>query len=91
MKEATLQWYMSLLKYSTTNYQNLKNMIIYYSSPSKHNKVSDMSLFNICQGYSNIWREYLSHFNEETVMVDHPNNEIFIGVFQNGLKAGTSL
>lgn len=34
-------------------------------------------------------REYLAYFNEATIKVVHPNQEMFVGAFQNGLRAGT--
>lgn len=30
----------------------------------------------------------MTRFNEETFKVSHPNQEMFVGVFQHGLKAG---
>lgn len=31
-------------------------------------------------------REYLARFNAKTIKVAHPNQEMFVGAIQNGLK-----
>lgn len=41
------------------------------------------SLFNIRQGPSESLKEYLTHFNEVTITVVHPNQEMLVGAFQN--------
>jgi hypothetical protein len=51
-------------------------------------KVSTTSLFNVHQGQNESLREYLSRFNDSTIKVSNPNQEVFVGVFQNGLRAG---
>src|ERR1044072_425084 len=33
-------------------------------------------------------RDFMARFNEETIKVSHPNQEIFVAAFQHGLKAG---
>jgi len=33
-------------------------------------------------------RRYLARYNDATIKVVHPNQELFIGAFQNRLKAG---
>lgn len=45
------------------------------------------NLFKICVPYGFL-REYLVYFNEATIKVVHPNQEMFVGAFQNGLRAG---
>ena len=57
-------------------------------SASRHRKVSSNSLFNVCQGQSESLRNYLARFNDSTIKVSNPNQELFVGAFQNGLKAG---
>lgn len=54
---------------------------------TKHRKVTITSLFNVRQGASESFREYMAQFNEETLKVSHPNKEMFVGAFQNGLKS----
>lgn len=44
------------------------------------------SLFKIRQGSSELLRDYLTQFNEATIKVVPPNQEIFVWAFQNGLK-----
>ena len=43
---------------------------------------------NIWYGPSESLRNYLVQFNEETISVIPPNQEMFVGLFQNKLKAG---
>lgn len=50
--------------------------------------MSTSSLINIVQGSSESLREYLTHFNEVTIKVIHPNQDLFVGVFQNELRVG---
>lgn len=71
---------MILLRFSVTNYK--------YFSAIKHRKVSTASLFNVLYGQTKSLQEYLTHFNEETIKVASPNQEMFVGDFQNGLKVG---
>jgi len=54
-------------------------------SASRHRKVSSTSLFNVRQGQSESLREYLARFNDSTIKVSNPNQEVFVGAFQNGL------
>jgi len=44
-------------------------------------------LFNVRQGQSESLRNYLAWFNECTIKVSNPNQELFVGAFQNGLRA----
>lgn len=88
LKDVVLHWYMSLLRFFITNYHNLYMKVIYHFYTNKHKKVSTTSLFNVCQGNTKSLWEYLAHFDKETMKVSHPNQEIFIGDFQNDLKAG---
>ena len=57
-------------------------------SASKRRRVSMTTLFGVRQKQSESLREYLARFNEETLKVSHPNQELFVGAFQNGLRAG---
>jgi len=57
-------------------------------SASRHRKVSSNSLFNVHQGKSESLRSYLARFNECTIKVSNPNQELFVAAFQNGLRAG---
>lgn len=45
------------------------------------------NLLNIHQSPSKSLREYHAQFNEETIMVIHPNQEMFVEAFQNRLRA----
>jgi len=57
-------------------------------SASRHRKVSSNSLFNVLQGHNESLRNYLARFNDFTIKVSNPNQELFVGAFQNGLRAG---
>lgn len=46
-KELSIQWYMSLLRFSVTNYQDLTKKTIHKFSTNKHKKVSTIRLFNV--------------------------------------------
>lgn len=86
LKEAVLRWYMSLPKHYVTSYQDLTKKLIHQFSANKHHKVSTTSLFNVRQGQEETLKEYLARFNEDTIKVSHPNQEMFVGAFQKGLK-----
>ena len=40
------------------------------------------------QGQSESLQKYLTRFNDSTIKVSNPNQELFVGAFQNGLRAG---
>ena len=57
-------------------------------SASTYQRVTATSLFNIRQKHDEPLRQYLGRFNDATIHVLNPNQEMFVGAFQNGLKAG---
>lgn len=83
-------WYMSLPRFSVVRYQDLTKKMVQHFLESKHRKVSIIGLFNIQQGYSEYLREYLARFNEETIKVSHPNQDMFVGWFNTASKSGSS-
>lgn len=50
--------------------------------------MSTTILFNIRGGSLESLRGYLTQFNEVTIMVIHPNQEMFVGAFHNKLRVG---
>jgi len=48
--------------------------------------VSSNSLFSVRQGQSESLRAYLARFNDSAIKVSNPNQELFVGAFQNGLR-----
>jgi len=62
--------------------------LIHQFSASHHRKVSTTSLFNVCQEHNESLRSYLACYNDATVKIVHPNQELFVGAFQSGLRAG---
>jgi len=62
--------------------------LIQQFSANRDRKVSYTSLFNILQGENESLRDYLARYNEATIKVVNPNQELFVGAFQNGLRAG---
>lgn len=52
--------------------------------------MSTKILFNIRHGPSKSLRGYITHFNEATINFVRPNQETFMGAFQNRLKTGHS-
>lgn len=87
-KDVVLRWYMGLPRASITNYQELVKKLVHQFPAICHRKMSITSLFNIRSCPPKSLREYLSHINETTIMVVPPNQEIFMGVFHNGVKVG---
>ena len=85
-KDVALRWYMSLPRLSVISNQDLTKKMVQHVFASKHRKVTTTSLFNIHQGASESLREYMVRFNEETIKLSHPYQEMFIGAFQNGLR-----
>jgi len=57
-------------------------------SSSHHQKVSSNSLFNVRQGRNESLQAYLARFHDSTIKVSNPNQELFVGAFQNGLRVG---
>lgn len=45
-------------------------------------------LFYIRQGTSKSLKEYLVRYNDLMIKVMHPNEEVFVGAFHNGLRVG---
>lgn len=56
-KGVTLRWYMSLLRFSITCYQDLTRKMVQHFSTSKHMKVFTTSMFNVFQGPFEYLRE----------------------------------
>lgn len=81
LNEAAFRWYVSLPRFSITNYQDPTTNTIHYLSVTKHRKVSTIILFKVRQGYSETLREYIMCFNKETIKFAHPNQEIFVWAF----------
>jgi len=86
--DAALQWYISLPRFSIVSYQDMFRKLSQQFSASRHLKVSSNSLFSVRQGQSESLQNYLSRFNDSTIKVPNPNQELFVGAFQNGLRAG---
>jgi len=85
---ASLRWYMNLPRFSIVGFQDMTRKLIQQFSASRHRKVSFTSLFNISQKENETLRDYLARFNDATIKVSNPNQELFVGAFQNGLRAG---
>lgn len=86
--DAAQRWYMGLPRSSITNYQELARKLVHQFAVSRHRKMSTTKLFNIRQGPLESLRDYLAHSNEATMKVVPPNQEMFMGVFHSGVKAG---
>jgi hypothetical protein len=86
--DAALRWYMNLPRFSIFSYQDMTRKLIQQFSASRHRKVPAISLFNVRQGHNESLRDYLARFNDTTIKVINPNQEVFVGAFQNGLRAG---
>lgn len=86
--DAALRWYMNLPRFSILSYQDMTRKLTQQFSASRHRKVSATSLFNVRQGHNESLRDYLARFNDTTIKVTNPNQEVFVGAFQNGLRAG---
>ncbi|GAU51688.1 hypothetical protein TSUD_415030, partial [Trifolium subterraneum] len=87
-KDAALRWYMNLPRNSIVSYTDFHKKFIHQFASSKHVQVTATSLFGIRQGHNENLREYLTRFNEATIQVSNPNQEMFVAAVQNGLKAG---
>lgn len=87
-KDIVLRWYMSLSRSSFIGYQDLTRNMVQNFAAIKHRKVSTTSLFKVCQGPSESMWEYMAQFNEETIKISHLNQEMFVGAFQNSMRAG---
>jgi len=86
--DVALRWYINLPRFSIVSYHDMIRKLSQQFSASRHRKVSSNSLFNVSQGQSESLRSYLARFNECTIKVSNPNQELFVGAFQNGLRAG---
>lgn len=85
-KDAALRWYTCLSRSSINNDQELVKKLVHHFAASHHRKMYPTTLFNIRQGPSKSLRDSLAHFNEATIKVVSPNQEIFFRVFKNGFK-----
>lgn len=88
LSDAALRWYMNLPRFSILNYQDMTRKLIQQFSASRHRKVPATTLFNVRQGHNESLRDYLARFNDTIIKVINPNQEVFVGAFQNGLRAG---
>jgi len=80
-----LRWYINFPRFSIVSYHDMIRKLSQQFSTSRHRKVSSNSLFNVRQGQSESLRNYLARFNECTIKVSNPNQELFVGTFQNSL------
>jgi hypothetical protein len=87
-KDAALRWYMNLPNNSVTGYADFHRKFVHQFAGSKHVQVTTTNMFALRQGNSETMREYLARFNEATIKVSNPNQEMFVAAFHNGLKAG---
>ncbi|GAU46450.1 hypothetical protein TSUD_402170 [Trifolium subterraneum] len=87
-KDVALRWYMNLPRNSIASYTDFHKKFIHQFTGSKHVQVTATSLFGIRQRHNENLREYLTRFNEATIQVSNPNQEMFVAAVQNGLKAG---
>ncbi|GAU46248.1 hypothetical protein TSUD_401800, partial [Trifolium subterraneum] len=87
-KDAALRWYMNLPRNSIASYTDFHKKFIHQFAGSKHVQVTATSLFGIRHGHNENLREYLTRFNEATIQVSNPNQEMFVVAVQNGLKVG---
>jgi hypothetical protein len=88
LSDVALQWYMNLPRFSIISYQDMTRKLIQQFSAGRHRKVPATSLFNVCLGHNESLRDYLTRFNDTTIKVINRNQEVFVGAFQNGLRAG---
>jgi len=88
LTDATLRLYMNLPPFSIQSYQDMMRKLIQQFSASRHRKLLATNLFNVRQGYNESLREYLARFNNITIKVINPNQEVFVGAFHNGLRVG---
>lgn len=86
LKDSALHWYMRLLRFLVTSYQDLCRRMIHHFSANKYIKMSTTSLFNVLQGHSESLQEYLARFKKETIKFAYPNQNMFVWAFQNDLK-----
>jgi len=88
LSDAALRWYISLPRFSIVSYPDMIRKLSQQFSASRHRKVSSNNLFNMRQGQNESLWDYLARFNDSTIEVSNPNHELFVGAFQNGLRAG---
>jgi hypothetical protein len=78
LTDAALRWYMNLPRFSIMGYQDKTRKLIQQFSASRHKKVPATSLFNVRQGQNESLRDYLAKFNDTTIKVINPNQEVFV-------------
>jgi len=86
--DVALRWYINLPRFSIISYHDMIRKLSQQFSASRHRKVSSNNLFNVRPGHSESLRNYLARFNDSTIKVANPNQELFVGAFHNGLRAG---
>ena len=86
--DAALRWYINLPRFSIVSYHDMIRKLSQQFSASRHREISSNSLFNVRQGQSESLRNYQARFNDCTIKVSNPNQELFVEAFQNGLRAG---
>ena len=77
-RESALRWYMGLPWLSVISYQDFNKKIVQQFSANYHWKVANTSLFGVRELPAESLRNYMAHFNEETIKVSHPNQKIFV-------------
>lgn len=85
---ATLRWYMYISRAFIANYEELEKELVHQFTTNRHRKMSSTIRYNIRQSPLKLLKDYLVWFNEATITVVPPNKEMFVRVFQNGIKAG---
>lgn len=88
LTDAALRWYMNQPRFSIISYPYMTKKLIHQFSASRHRKISTTSLFNDRHESNESLRSYLARYNDATIKVVNPNQELFVGAFQNGLRVG---
>jgi len=75
-RDVALRWYMNQHRFSVIGYQDMMRKLIHQFSTSRHCKVSTTNLFNVRQETNESMRRYLAHYNDATIKVVYPNQEL---------------
>lgn len=81
LTDATLRWYKNQPRFSIINYLDITKKLIHQFSSSCHRKISTTSLLNVRQKPNEYLQSYLARYNDATIKVVNPNQELFVGAF----------
>ena len=91
LKGAERIWFSQLMPSSIDTFKELSAQFTSHFIGGHRYKKSTACLMNIKQREDKTLRSYITHFNNEALLIDEVDNKILVAAFTNGLRKGKFL